>query len=94
MPNECSLCGNEYAGSGCNPHPFSTNKGERCCQHCDDWFVTPARCMYMRGLNFGIDLGRLREFIRWGGILDRSRKMARQHVIKHVKEKINEQQVS
>ena len=45
-PGMCAICGGEITGHGNNPEPF---KGERCCDDCNDRFVTPTRMCLGRG---------------------------------------------
>lgn len=41
----CSICKREYEGWGNNPAPFACDRGERCCDDCNDRLVVPARMM-------------------------------------------------
>ena len=45
-PNACCICNDPLEGMGNNPEPF---KGERCCDDCNDRFVTPTRMCLGRG---------------------------------------------
>jgi len=45
-PGKCAICGGDVTGFGNNPEPFP---GERCCDDCNDRFVTPTRMCLGRG---------------------------------------------
>lgn len=42
----CCICNDPVTGWGNNPEPF---KGEKCCDDCNDRFVTPVRMCLGRG---------------------------------------------
>jgi len=46
MSKNCCICNDEIVGFGNNPEPFS---GTRCCDDCNDRFVTPTRLCLGRG---------------------------------------------
>jgi hypothetical protein len=43
---QCCICAREFTGMGNNPEPFH---GDRCCEECDDRFVTPCRMLLADG---------------------------------------------
>lgn len=45
MTKQCAICGEPFEGWGNNPRPFA---GDRCCDHCDDYLVTPVRALFPR----------------------------------------------
>lgn len=44
----CSLCGKEFVGMGHNPEPLKRYE-ERCCEHCNEYRVVPARMKKLQG---------------------------------------------
>lgn len=59
----CSICGGAYTGAGNHAHPFEG----RCCDDCDNRWVTPARILRVDPGSALIPI--LREFARLGSRL-------------------------
>lgn len=86
MKRACSICGGSYDGVGHNPEPFDEFQN-RCCNDCNDYFVTPVRIRYGRGTSNVKLLGELRILAQAGRFVIDSRKMVS---VAHAKAKARE----
>ena len=74
LEKTCVICGGRYDGLGHNPEPFGAGT-DRCCEDCNDFYVTPVRIVFGR---FAANHRLLKELValaRSGRFILDSRKM-------------------
>jgi hypothetical protein len=78
---ECCICGGFFTTYGNNPRPFA---GGRCCDHCNDWFVVPARILL--GGNAEPDsnaMTLLKRFAQYGRVFAGERRASKQEAARN-----------